>query len=349
VRAAESASQEQVEVARTSYGFATWRGSRYVHVGVAIILLLFILYQVDFQSVLQTIAGTDMRYVAAVLALAFLDRYLMAFKWGILLRARGIAISNTEAFRIYLASGFVGTFLPGGVGADVFRALRTTMNGPKLDRVTASIVVERVIGMLAVIALALLGLAILPGIDDHRFRGLYYVVWTFLILVMIGLLISIQTRTYSLVRSLLGRFEKYSVVRMYLDFHDAYMRLSRHWKVLVVFGVLSFLEQGVLCVMNFFGARALDLPIELIHFFALIPLSSLAVALPISVGGIGVQEGAYMFLFGLAGMSGAESLSLSVLMRIIGWMMLIPGGLVFSLDALRLRRGEGSPKEKIGQ
>ena len=58
----------------------------------------------------------------AVLALLAIDRAVMVWRWIILLRASGAAVSTKSAAWIYLVSSFVGGFLPAGVGADAARA-----------------------------------------------------------------------------------------------------------------------------------------------------------------------------------------------------------------------------------
>jgi len=75
--------------------------------------------------------------------LYLLDRLSMAHKWNILLRARNCRLSLWAAFRIYLASGFVGYVIPASVGSDVFRAARLSLAGRSLSRVSATIVLER--------------------------------------------------------------------------------------------------------------------------------------------------------------------------------------------------------------
>jgi len=248
-----------------------------------------------------------------------------------------MAFTNAEAYRIYLASVFAGTFLPTGVGADVFRAFRATTSGRSADEVTASIVVERVIGLLAVTVIALIGLGALVRLGEVGFRELYYLTCVLLLVIMIGLSISILTPTFHVVKRLLSPFEKYKLVRMYIDFHGAYIEFSRHWKTMLFFFLLTVLEQGVLIMMNFWCAQALGFSITLVYFVAIVPLSSLVVKLPISIGGIGVVEGSYILLFALAGLSATESVSLSFVMRVIGWAVLVPCGLVFLYDSARLK------------
>src|SRR6266508_2398829 len=72
--------------------------------GVAIGLVIVILNVIDFNSVEKTLAGTDVRWIIVIMPIALFDRYLMAYKWAMLLRAQDIPFSVWEAFRAYMSS-----------------------------------------------------------------------------------------------------------------------------------------------------------------------------------------------------------------------------------------------------
>ncbi len=95
-------------------------------------MALVVALMVHFLDLHATLAAfNDIEPIAVVLtvALFLLDRFSMAYKWNFLLRARNCWMSNWAAFRIYLASGFVGYVIPASVGSDVFRAARLSMAG----------------------------------------------------------------------------------------------------------------------------------------------------------------------------------------------------------------------------
>jgi uncharacterized membrane protein YbhN (UPF0104 family) len=207
-----------------------------------------------------------------------------------------------------------------------------------MEHTTASILVERVIGFLSITVMSLVGLTILIRAHEAQFQALYFSVWALFVLLVVGVSLSINERMFNLFRTLLSPFEKYRLVQMYLKLHESYMEFSRRRRVLSYFFMLSLLEQSVQSLMAFGAAKALAFPVHVIYFFAVVPLSSIVVNMPISVDAIGVQEGAFIFLFGMAGLSPAESLALSLVMRVVGWLMLVPSGLIFLYDSVRFKR-----------
>ena len=171
--------------------------SLFLRAAVTLALIVLILRWVDSRAVLATLARADPGWLACIAALALADRYLMSYKWALLLRGRDVAMSNGEAFRIYLASVFAGTFLPTGVGSDIYRVVRTAANGRRLDTITASVVIERVIGLLAVLVVALIGLGIVVHRGDMALSPIYRLTWAGLVLLWVLLFLSIQRRTTS--------------------------------------------------------------------------------------------------------------------------------------------------------
>jgi uncharacterized protein (TIRG00374 family) len=309
-----------------------------LRVGVAVVLVGIILKMIDFRSVGYAIVNADPRWSILVVALALADRYLMAFKWAALLRSQGTPYGNWEAFKVYMSATFLGTVLPTSVGSDVYRAVRATLGGHEMNVITASIVLERVLGMLAVAMLSLCGLALLAGQLDPQFRVLLGIVVIFTLALLIAVRVSVDSRTFQLINKVAERFKRFKPARLIMDFHSAYVKFSHDRVVLGSFFALTFLEQVLNALFTYLGSQALGYHVPLIYFLALVPLSRFVTLLPISLGGIGVTEGAYVFAFALAGLSAPDALALAVYMRLVGWVILIPAGLVFLYDSIRFKR-----------
>lgn len=319
------------------------RRSRYLQLVIALALLVLIVRLVDVEAALWTLSRVDARLLVLVLGLALVDRFLMAYKWNTLLRARGMGLSNGAAFRIYVASGFVGTFVPFAVGADVVRAGRTALEGRRIDTIAASILLERALGFVALLTVSVAALLVLHARHDPRLRPLLVVAASLLGLLATALLLSMRPWGLRLVSRALFRWQRYAVIRSYLGLHAAYVELSRHRRALITFLALSLIEQALQGVLLFTTARAIHLPGSLLQFLAITPLSVLVATIPISINAVGVQEAAYIALFGRAGLSPPESLALSLLVRVVGWILLVPAGLIALYDGRQLRGAQSHP------
>jgi uncharacterized protein (TIRG00374 family) len=297
--------------------------------------MFFILRRVDTSAILATLSQSDARYLPLMIALAFFDRYLMAYKWAMLLRAQGAPMSNAEAFRIYITSTFIGTFLPVGIGADIFKVTRTTLGGRRLDTVTASIIMERVLGLLSVTVLAIGALAILVLRHEQQFQQLFAFMCLLLFVFIAILGVTLKVNTFGSLHRYVRRLQRYKIARILRDIRLEYQVLGQNKTVLTRFFLLSIFEHGVISFINFLGAQALDLAVDPVYFFAIIPVSSLLRNMPISISAIGVQEGVYIMLFSLAGLSATQSLSFSFFMRITSLLLLLLGGFFCLYDTFR--------------
>ena len=68
-------------------------------------------------------------------------------------RERRAAASRVVALELDAASVFLGLFIPTGVGGDVYRIARVRGSGAGLARGTATILLERAVGLLALLLL----------------------------------------------------------------------------------------------------------------------------------------------------------------------------------------------------
>ena len=104
------------------------------------------------------------------IALVLLDRAIMAYRWFVLLRpleGKSLPPFGT-ILRIFFVSTFVGTFLPASVGGDVVRAYSLSNHGvPKADSM-ASVFVDRMLGVLSVLLMALVGITLARDLAADR-------------------------------------------------------------------------------------------------------------------------------------------------------------------------------------
>ena len=129
-----------------------------VTIGLLVVLVFVV---ADPREVWTLIANVDLTPMIGAILLSLGDRFVMAYKWWLLLRSRDLAVSLWTAVRCYLASSLYGLVLPVTVGADAVRVLALRHLG--MMEVTASIVVERGLGVIAMGSVALLSSLLLAS------------------------------------------------------------------------------------------------------------------------------------------------------------------------------------------
>jgi glycosyltransferase 2 family protein len=130
---------------------------------------------------------------------------------------------------------------------------------------------------------------------------------------------------------------------------NAYMVYRGKTKALAIFFTLSFFEHLMPVIANVYTAKALGIPINAAVFFVAIPIILIFARLPISFEGFGVQEGLYLLLFQMAGVTQDGAASIAVLIRVLTVIALVPGGVLFLLARDKVQSSfrpvsEDSPK-----
>ena len=296
---------------------------------IAILCILALVHFIDWEPALLAIAESDWRYVALCIGLAVADRYLMAFKWAMLIRALGTFITNLAAFRIYLISGFAGIFLPSSVGADIVRFVGTTISTGKGDVIAATIVMERILGLFAVAVLAVIGSLTVLIAGETKLLSVFYFSMIILLLVGLVLIVSLREDIWKYFSESLKRYKRYRFVHFVIKIHNSYIQFRRKRDTILAFYALSLIEHLFSPAVTYFSAVALGLDINFLHVLALIPVINIVSMAPVSIGGFGVREGVFVVMFSVIGLSRPEALSVALLSRAVSLIVLVLGGLLY--------------------
>jgi hypothetical protein len=96
-------------------------------------------------------------------------------------------------------------------------------------------------------------------------------------------------------------------------------------------------------VVNYLISLALGGGISLLHIFLFTPLITFVLLIPISIGGIGLNQSAYVFFFNLVGVPEQKSLAMSLIMQAIIIISSLPGGVLWWRKR-SARRPESTPQ-----
>jgi hypothetical protein len=253
----------------------------------------------------------------------------MAFKWNILLRMVNVRLPFSLLFHVYSTLPIVGTVLPSTIGGDVYRFISLSKYKINGKNVLASMVVERVIATVATVLLALVSL----GLAFYWMRGSWArsagVAWTIgtgigIVLVMFLVLVLSSKLDFNRLSDHLARF---SFVRKLLQVYLVSVDYLRDPRTLAIVSFWSLLVQFAPIIRSILIVRGLGIDVSLLEMLIVVPIIILATRMPISIDGLGVQEGLYVALFGLVGVSASEAFLMSTMMRVIELLAALPWGI----------------------
>ena len=293
-----------------------------ISLGLLAILLFF---YVDLDQAASALAKCRWQFLLLLLAALTLDRFLMSYKWRLLLVSRGLAAGHLEALKAYYLAAFVGSFLPSTLGADAVRVgLFANAQRPSQE-VAASVFLERALGFVAAALAAVVGLVLLAGLASDLPKDFFY--WAFGILAAATLAVALSFSGWAerIYGSMDRRLQnKGRLLTWLFAFVKAYHDYRSRRGVLVWFLLLSFIEQGAPVVFNWLAAQALNLDLSLLQSAAVTPVVFLLARMPVSFSSFGVMEGLYVAFFRLVGIAATGAFLMGLIINLAAMVSALP-------------------------
>lgn len=294
--------------------------------GASLVLLAFLLGRTDRSGLANLLASLDPLIFSAGTVLYLLGQALSTYRWQLLLEAEGIRVPYRTLLSFYSQGMFFNLFLPTLIGGDVVRGHQIYRSTGRKEASLASILVERLTGFTALLGIALLALCV--GGSSLREPAITWLILGTASVFSVGTAVALHPRLKPLVERL-SWGEPRAIL---LGIYEALQRYRRHKKVLRQTLGLSLGFQATVIYSYFLVAKALGLAVPLGPFFLLVPLVIVIAMIPVSLGGLGIREGAALYLFGKVGMEPTSALAMS-----LSWFLLVilaglPGGVLFALQ-----------------
>jgi uncharacterized protein (TIRG00374 family) len=312
------------------------RPARIIRIAIAVVLTAFIVWKANPALVAGTVARADWQWILAAVLLVFVDRALMAWRWIDLLciLTPGSRPPFSAVLRTFFVSTFVGSFLP-SIGGDAYRAYRLSRFDVRLSESAASVLMDRVLGVLAIAVVGSLAL----GIGGTMNAGASIVVP--LVAAIVGCA-AIAATVFSdggaaFAQRTAARMPSQLARRAGASLTDAMRRYAHHDRELIFVLAASVGVQMIRVIQAYCLGRALGIALPLSTYFLLVPIVLLVMLLPITVSGLGTSQLAFDYLFGQAGVPSAQAVALSVLFVALGVVGNLPGGLLYA-------SGDGRPR-----
>lgn len=294
-----------------------WTLSRVV---VSISLLGAIILHVDRSRTLHFMATVpwSMDLLGAGLFLG--AQTITSRRLQMLLGVQGVRIGYVSCLRLTLLGLFVGNFLPSTVGGDAIKALTLVRMGARPAATLLSLVMDRLINLIAAVCLLPLILFAPSLIDEQLIERTAGVV---AIPVLVGsavaaLLVLLACYTWrrrpGVLRILLSGIAARVSVKV-ASFHAGPIRNRPSAGVVLTGLVLSWLALWSSIFAAWLASRCLGITLQMIPLASAIVVTYFAGLLPVTLNGFGLQEASLVYLLSRLGVGGPEALALSVLIR----------------------------------
>jgi hypothetical protein len=303
-----------------------------VQAAVGIGALVLVVMKSDARALAEAIKNTRVGYLPLAVAASFAVTWLMAYRWNLILSARGQSFKTQRLFAYYLIGIFFTNFVPGaGVSGDVARLIYADREVRDKAFVLSTLVYERLVG---VFTLLFIGLAATLMTNAYaQTQPAIYVSEAVLALAFIAIatLMSeyVSTRLARLIRAAGLRIKMERAAEAVARTLEAVSELRRRPNLLFRTTAVSVAIRVVWGLGCYAVAWAMGLPIGLLTLFAFISLVDLVRLMPISVGGLGVREWTVIALLGSIGIAREQALTFSILAFAPIYLNAIAGGILY--------------------
>ena len=306
---------------RSRFGLTQW-----IRLVVSAALIIWIGWKVDWADFGRTIRGTDPVFLGLSFVVDIALLWISAWKWQILLRARSEAPGIASCCHLYLIGYFFNNFLPTNVGGDVVRGYLLGQRTGRTAEAMASVFVERFTGVTALIVVALIAI---PFGFDELYAGPVGLAVGAVVVAYLLLLWAILDRRF--LRFTRGR-PQLPFVEKIVRFQEAIHLYGGHRKAVVICLALSLLFYVGAALNIYLSAKTFRADLHFHEALLVTPVVLIIAMLPISIGGLGLMEGAYLFALGQFGIAPAVSLSTALLLRTKNVVLGLFGGIGYGLS-----------------
>ena len=273
---------------------------------VSFTLLYLITTKLDLSESISVILTAKLGFLVFVLIILSLQCFLRALKWCIILKADKIFVPLPFLLKSILIANFISLFLPTVLGGDLYRvyALRR-YNLSHLEN-ASSVIFDRIIGLFALVSISLGSYTL---IYSHNIGILLFCLYIIIVVVFLFL------PTTKLTSSLEHCTKKW--IKILLEVLQSLRSYRRDWKfVCVILGISFAFQNNIILIVHCF-CESIASSVEIKYLYLFVPLICLSEALPISINGFGVREGAFVFFFGIVGISSEEAFAVSMLVMLV--------------------------------
>jgi glycosyltransferase 2 family protein len=299
-----------------------------VRVGVSAAALYFVLRSIDLTAFWQRVASMQPAWLALALIVYAAQLMIGVWRWDRLLRAQNIAVEKKKLAESIWVSTFFNNFLPSNIGGDVVRISDTAREAGSKTLATTVVLVDRAIGLTALLLVAALGAFVL-WLTGTYVPGSRWLWMASIGLTLAAIFVIAMPDFVGHLLAPLRALKKPWVTERAQRLEEAVMRFGKARGVMAgAFGA-ALVVQIAIVAFYLLTAKGLSVPLPTLLGAVLIPVSLAVQMAPISINGFGVREAVFAFFFRRFGLPPDAAVALSLVSTGMVMGLSLIGGLLF--------------------
>lgn len=291
-------------------------------------LIVLMVSQLDMDDLWDQIRHVNAVYWLVAMLCIFVQNLLNTWRWQMLMNLQTKRLGYTESVHINFLSQAANYLFIASISGVVVRIAMVMRKGISLGRALGANVVDRVFAIFTLVSMVVISVPFVIGLLKAELIFPIAVAFMLVAAVIIGTLVMVWVATQQKMKLPFQRKLRAMLVygrhlRKHPDIITLNIGLSLGGQLLFFIGTLAM-------------AKALQINHNPIEMLILLPVVSLVSSLPLTVGGWGVREGAFIYAFGLIGIQMEQAFMLSVQVGLAGIAATLMLGLPWGLS-LRTR------------
>ena len=306
-------------------------------------LLAFFLSRLDLTQFLQSLSSARLSYVAIALCAYLLGKLITAVRWALLARPLGFSNPLRDFVTFYYIGMFFNLFSPSTLGGDagrIFYLSRGSSENPEWGRAEAaafaliSILADRAVGMAGLVWICAGALIAFPEYAALVPAVVRYATFTIAIAPIVA------WASFPFCHRFLQKVD-HPLGKKLQALGRAYW--NRQGVLLQTIG-LSLAFHLIQIWIQLLVGWALDFDIPWPYASVFFPLVDIVAMLPVSISGIGLREGGYLFFLSKLSVGPEKAVACGTLWLVVVVVSGLVGGLAFVLH----RSSSPARNEELG-
>lgn len=294
----------------------------------------YLLWKIDVGETAHVLRSARIEYVVGSVAIMAASVLPMAWRWQLLLRARGIPEPLAWLARSYFVSYTVGQVLPTAIGGDASRIYETTRRHPGAGGpIAGAVLLERALGGAATLALAAIGFVLAIGRYDV---GVYLWVEAAFVVATIFAAVVLFSRSVrrplARVAPLLDKLRIGRPIRAVYEGIHGYRATPR-----LLFGVfaLTFFVQAFRVLAIWLAGKAVGIDLPPRPYYVMGPMLFLVILVPFTINGLAVRESFFVSFLGQLGVGPDPAFACGFVFFLVTLLLAVPGGAILAWEGVR--------------
>jgi uncharacterized protein (TIRG00374 family) len=303
---------------------------------ISISLIAIVASKIDFSILQAQFKYFTPSFVLISLGFYTLLQILSCFRWQLVLNSCNHQVSLLQLLGSYFAGMFLNIFLPGALGGDAYRIYRTTQSTQDPEVSIVSVFLERFTGLAALSGLALISLP--PAFKLIGRWDIVVLVIACSAALLVALILISSRKILKFVEPFFQKLKLSSLLCRLTKIQLLVRGFAGNRNALFLAILLSTILQLGIVYYHLLIAKQLNIPVTYLQLLVFIPIVVVVTLLPISLGGLGLKEGLWVYLFSRVGLTAEHALMLSLSITVLSWLLSFPGALILLFDSSGYRR-----------